>query len=106
MSKRIACLGIFAVAMIAANPPGAAKAWDPCYDHPCPPRYYTGCYRCYPRDSYSRYPRYHVYHVYHHYYDEHPRRVRYVRYGSGYDAYDGSYYRYYSSYRYDDDYDW
>jgi hypothetical protein len=100
MSKRIAYLGIFALAMIAANPPGAAKAWDPCYDRPpCPPKYYTGCYHCYPRDYYARYPHY----VYHRYYEEYPRR--YVRYG-GYDAYDGSRYRYYSSYQYDDDYGW
>jgi hypothetical protein len=106
MSKRIACLGIFAAAAIAANPPGAAKAWDDCYDHPCHTRYYTGCYHCYPR-YYPRYPRYYVYRRH---YDEYPRH--YVRCGSGFNAYDRSYYRYYSSYtsyssrRYDDDYDW
>jgi hypothetical protein len=120
MLKRVAWLGFSAAMMIAANPPGAAKAlWNGCYDRPC---HYT-CYRshCYPsshggyrwreeplhfhseapqiRYRYVESPRYRYY--------DYPRGG-YVRYGRGYD-YDSGYYRYYSDYRYDDryyGYDW
>jgi hypothetical protein len=130
MLKRVTCLGFSAAMMIAANPPGAARAlWDGCYDRPC---HYT-CYRshCYPRSSsygYYRWrdeaPRYrsevpHFHeapHVHYHYTTEHPHyhyydypRSDYIRYGRSYDPYDGSYYRYYSDYRSDDryyGYDW
>jgi hypothetical protein len=95
MSKRVACLGTFAVVLLAANPPGAAKAWD-CYDHPCHTRYYTNCYyQCYER-TYARYPRY----VYHRDYEVYPRRYVHD------DSCDRNYYRYYSSYRYEDEYAW
>jgi hypothetical protein len=125
MLKRVAYLGFSAAMMIAANPPGAAKAlWDGCYDRPC---HFT-CYRshCYPRyygsSSYrwrEETPRYrseaphihyhYVEHPHYHYYEEYPRSGGYVRYGRGVDPYDGGFYRYYSDYRYDDryyGYDW
>jgi hypothetical protein len=124
MLKRVAWLGVSAAMMIAANPPGAAKAlWNGCYDRPC---HFT-CYRshCYPRyyGSYrwheeapryrSEAPQIHYHYTTterpnYHYYD-YPRGGYgrgYPRYG--YDPYDISNYRYYSDYRYDDRYyyDW
>lgn len=100
MLKRAVFLGFSAVLVMAAHPAAADPVWDGCYYRPCYPGYYCYGSYCYPR-YYTGYPRYYGYPRY----LEYPRRS-YVRYGGGYDPYDGSYYRYYSSYRYDDDFDW
>jgi hypothetical protein len=116
MLKRVAILGFSAAMMIAANPPGAAKAAEgpkylECYGSHCYPRYsryrwhseYTR-YRSEPLHIHSETP-----HYYYHYSDYYPQyryryydepRDAYVRY----DPYDGGYYRYYSASRYDDSY--
>ena len=128
MMKRAAFLGLSAVMMVAANPPGAANGWEgprhyDCYRSHCYPRY--GAYHWhgeYPREEYPHYrsepPHYHYRFIeyprsegphYHYHYYDYPRDS-YVRYGRGYDSYDNGYYRYYSASRYDDygyyGYDW